>query len=96
MFVRPLFPHKKAGGKELSLKQGENNEERKQRRKDGWNKKARKEEGKPVSKKVWKREIMDGQKNGGGERGMKGRNERRKDDRTEEIEWKNKGMNNRE
>jgi len=39
---------------------------------------------------------MDGQKKGGKERGMKGRNERRKDDRTEEIEWKNKGMNNRE
>jgi hypothetical protein len=39
---------------------------------------------------------MDGQKKGGREGGIKGRNERRKDDRTEEIEWENKGKNNRE
>jgi hypothetical protein len=49
-----------------------------------------------VAIKVWKHEIMDGQKKGGREGGMKGRNERRKDDRTEEIKWKNKGRNNRE
>jgi len=49
-----------------------------------------------VANKVWKHEIMDGQKKGGMGGAVKGRNERRKDDRTEEIEWKNKEWNNRE
>jgi hypothetical protein len=49
-----------------------------------------------VANKVWKHEIMDGQTKGGSEGRMKGRNERREDDRMEGIEWKNKGRNNRE
>lgn len=52
-----------------------------------------------MANKVWKLEIMEGQKKGGREGGreggMKGRHEGRKDGRTEEIEWKNKGRNNR-
>jgi hypothetical protein len=42
VFACPLFPHKKTRRKELSWKSGENNEERKQRMKEGRNKKARK------------------------------------------------------
>jgi len=74
VFVRPLFPHKKAGGKELSLKQGENNEERKQRRKDGWNKKARKEGRRETRVK----ESVEARNNGWTEEGWeRKRNERK-------------------